>query len=218
MLTLYPFRIPVPHSFIYAHYTHFSHRQTPHPIQTNTTQKRNIVAVHIATYLAQKKQRKTIGDVHLRNDNDGDSRKTSLILTPPVPSNADTPPPKKHSKETPTKPQKQRKLFPNRCNNKFITRAAPTQPHDPVIQTNRGTPSYNNALANDLNLVSTSLILADTASDGSKTSFDNSSSSTLDSGDVMMHTFESIWTTSISLRLPRPNRNLFISGETTLQI
>eukprot|EP00551_Chaetoceros_affinis_P004333 CAMPEP_0203667368 /NCGR_PEP_ID=MMETSP0090-20130426/4209_1 /ASSEMBLY_ACC=CAM_ASM_001088 /TAXON_ID=426623 /ORGANISM="Chaetoceros affinis, Strain CCMP159" /LENGTH=1488 /DNA_ID=CAMNT_0050531501 /DNA_START=87 /DNA_END=4553 /DNA_ORIENTATION=+ len=47
--------------------------------------KRNIFAIHLAKYLSQKKQRKHIGSVHVLNELDGDYRKVSLILTPPIP-------------------------------------------------------------------------------------------------------------------------------------
>ena len=46
-------------------------------------QKRNILAVHIAKQLSQKKHRSKVGAVHLTNVF-GDSRKVGLVLTPPL--------------------------------------------------------------------------------------------------------------------------------------
>ena len=46
-------------------------------------QKRNILAVHIAKQLSQKKHRSKVGAVHLTNVF-GDVRKVGLILTPPI--------------------------------------------------------------------------------------------------------------------------------------
>ena len=47
------------------------------------TQKRNILAVHIAKQLSQKKHRARIGAVHLTQVF-GDARKVALVLTPPI--------------------------------------------------------------------------------------------------------------------------------------
>ena len=47
------------------------------------SQKKNILAYHIAKYLSQKKQRKVIGSVHIMQQ-DGDPRKIALILSPPM--------------------------------------------------------------------------------------------------------------------------------------
>ncbi|KAL7543753.1 hypothetical protein ACHAXR_013445 [Thalassiosira sp. AJA248-18] len=52
------------------------------------TDKRNILAVHIAKQLSQKKHRSKIGAVHLTNIF-GDSRKVGLVLTPPLLDNVD---------------------------------------------------------------------------------------------------------------------------------
>ena len=51
-------------------------------------QKRNILAVHIAKQLSQKKHRSKVGAVHLTNVF-GDVRKVGLILTPPILENND---------------------------------------------------------------------------------------------------------------------------------
>jgi U3 small nucleolar RNA-associated protein 22 len=48
-----------------------------------TIQKRNILAVHIAKQLSQKKHRSKVGAVHLTNVF-GDERKVALLLTPPL--------------------------------------------------------------------------------------------------------------------------------------
>ncbi|EJK67379.1 hypothetical protein THAOC_11596, partial [Thalassiosira oceanica] len=57
------------------------------------TDKRNILAVHVARQLSQKKHRKSIGEVHLCQVF-GDARKVGLLLTPP-----DEEPGKKDSKK-----------------------------------------------------------------------------------------------------------------------
>ena len=47
-------------------------------------QKQNILAIHIAKVLSQKKHRKKIGAVHISIDS-SDLRRVVLILTPPLP-------------------------------------------------------------------------------------------------------------------------------------
>ena len=51
----------------------------------------------MAKYLSQKKQRKQIGSIHVVNELDGDCRKVSLILTPPIPDEKGLSDPKKQS-------------------------------------------------------------------------------------------------------------------------
>jgi len=171
--------------------------------------KRNIVAIHMAKYLSQKKQRKNVGHVHIRNELDGDSRKISIILTPPLRNDADgvghksaktknrgnARGDKEEGHKTTNKKSNKSKvrfrvrlvfgaelqstrdgvdantgwipsarLFPNRCNNKFLNHG-----DNQMIVTDEGTPSYNNALANDLHHTNKSQILVSTASNGSKT-------------------------------------------------
>lgn len=61
-------------------------------------QKQNILAVHIAKQLSQKKHRSKIGSVHLSRAF-GDSRKVALILTPPTIENDDYKPKKGKDKK-----------------------------------------------------------------------------------------------------------------------
>eukprot|EP00804_Cyclotella_cryptica_P000287 CCRYP_010222-RA/>CCRYP_010222-RA protein AED:0.03 eAED:0.03 QI:184/1/1/1/0.75/0.6/5/416/1480 len=60
--------------------------------------KRNILAVHIAKQLSQKKHRSKVGAVHLTNLF-GDSRKVALLLTPPADMEDTTKPPEKKRKK-----------------------------------------------------------------------------------------------------------------------
>jgi len=68
----------------------FSHTLSPPSLSHTTThnpsynkQKRNILAIHIAKQLSQKKHRKQVGSVHITNIY-GDVRKVGLLLTPPL--------------------------------------------------------------------------------------------------------------------------------------
>ena len=117
--------------------------------------------MHVAKYLSQKEQRRNIGDVHIRYELDGESRKISLILTPPIGTETNTSTNIKNRQKsrttngkaknsTPNKSTKSKvrfrlrlvfgvefqrssegidtnagwipssRLFPNRCNNKFM--------------------------------------------------------------------------------------------------
>ena len=68
-------------------------------------QKRNILAVHVAKQLSQKKYRNQIGAVHLTHVF-GDSRKVGLLLTPPTRLVLDDNADKGHDKEQGTKKRK----------------------------------------------------------------------------------------------------------------
>eukprot|EP00554_Chaetoceros_debilis_P006566 CAMPEP_0194073910 /NCGR_PEP_ID=MMETSP0149-20130528/1122_1 /TAXON_ID=122233 /ORGANISM="Chaetoceros debilis, Strain MM31A-1" /LENGTH=1393 /DNA_ID=CAMNT_0038753963 /DNA_START=143 /DNA_END=4324 /DNA_ORIENTATION=+ len=143
--------------------------------------KRNILAIHVAKFLAQKKQRTSIGSVHVVNELDGDFKKISLILTPPFDLN------KKRNKDGSQKKKKSKqrfrvrlvfgaqyegikntpdtntgwmpcaRLFPDRCNNKVA------QINGQEI-TSDATPTYNNSLAIDMHYIVTSDILASVSS------------------------------------------------------
>mmetsp|Transcript_1191 Transcript_1191/g.2196 ORF Transcript_1191/g.2196 Transcript_1191/m.2196 type:complete len:1553 (-) Transcript_1191:57-4715(-) len=63
------------------------------------TDKRNILAVHIAKQLSQKKHRSKIGAVHLTQVF-GDSRKVGLVLTPPLDNDNDSTADKKKRKRS----------------------------------------------------------------------------------------------------------------------
>ncbi len=80
-------------------------------------QKRNIFAIHLAKFLSQKKQRKVIGSVHVVNESDGDYRKISLILTPPIPEN-------KQSKQKSAKKRKK-----NKNDQKEVSKSTNTKKH-----------------------------------------------------------------------------------------
>lgn len=141
-------------------------------------------AVHVARFLSQKKQRKTIGAVHLVNELDGDHRKVSLILTPPVASDKSEKQAKKKKKEdgSAKKDKKSKVRFRVRLvfgvqhngNNKNAdtntgwipnARLFPDRCNNRVVPvpgkvaTSERTPFYNNALAADMHHYSTTQIL-----------------------------------------------------------
>ena len=141
--------------------------------------------MHVARFLSQKKQRRTIGSVHLVNESDGDYRKVSLILTPPLESDKseNKQAKKKKGNDGSAKKAKKSKLrFRVRlvfgvqfdgnqqsadANTGWIpsARLFPDRCNNKVISvpgqeaTNHGTPMYNNALAEDMHYCSATQIL-----------------------------------------------------------
>jgi len=202
------------------------------------TDKRNILAVHIAKQLSQKKHRSKVGAVHLTNVF-GDSRKVGLVLTPPLDSDED----ESSSKQSSSADKKKRKrgkkeesnknkgtmknnklrfrirlifgvkqdelsqksssnqnhhdsdddssdeemedvatwnswiprsrLLPNRNNNRSEKQSDNT---NDAPNGNDGTPHYNNALAEDLHLLTTTNLISTTLSSLTPTSGSNNSS------------------------------------------
>lgn len=150
--------------------------------------KRNILAVYIAKFLSQKKQRKIVGSVHLVHELDGDYRKVSLILTPPLSSDAscDKQPKKKSKGEDGSANKKNKKKNKIRFRVRLVfgvqfdgarntpdnntgwippARLFPDRCNNKVAEidgqetTNGATPTYNNSLAGDMHFASNTEIL-----------------------------------------------------------
>jgi len=149
--------------------------------------KRNILAVHVAKFLSQKKQRKTIGSVHLVHELDGDYRKVCLILTPPLssdPSQSEKQPKNKSKVEDGSAKKKKKNKIRFRVRLVFgvqfdgakntpdnntgwipSARLFPDRCNNKVAEidgqetTNNPTPTYNNSLAGDLHFLSNTQIL-----------------------------------------------------------
>mmetsp|Transcript_2433 Transcript_2433/g.3232 ORF Transcript_2433/g.3232 Transcript_2433/m.3232 type:complete len:1406 (-) Transcript_2433:1253-5470(-) len=158
--------------------------------------KRNILAIHIAKYLSQKKQRKQVGSVHVVNELDGDYRKVSLILTPPIPSDNIQASGKKRQKldeKKRAKKNKKKKIhfqlrlvfgvqYDTASRNKIESntgwipnaRLFPDRYNNKIVEvegqltTNDGTPNYNNSLSSDMHHLSTTQILASVSSSALK--------------------------------------------------
>ena len=143
--------------------------------------------MHVAKFLSQKKQRKTIGGVHIVNEVDGDYRKVAVILTPPV-DDSDTVEKKSSKKKRKVDTeQKKKKRKKTRFNVRLVfgvqfdgardspdtntgwmpsARLFPDRCNNKVAEvkgqntTNDATPMYNNSLAADLHLLSNTDILS----------------------------------------------------------
>lgn len=148
------------------------------------------MAIHIARFLSQKKQRKHIGSVHVVNEMDGDYRKVSLVLTPPLPDqNESDKQTKKKRKNDDTKSESKKKKNKIRfrvrlvfgvqydnslrnsieCNTGWIpsARLFPNRSNNKSMESstkealsNIGTPNYNSALASDMHHLSATQILS----------------------------------------------------------
>ena len=154
------------------------------------------MAIYLAKFLSQKKQRKQVGSVHISNDTDGDLRKVSLILTPSLSSQSDG------NKQTKNENRKSASKSPKKMKNSkphfrvrlvlgvkmenisdgindgtgWIPNARmfPNRCNNKESQlenelvTDEGTPMYNNALSTDLHHLSTTKILTDASANAFK--------------------------------------------------
>lgn len=141
--------------------------------------------MHVAKFLSQKKQRKSVGSVHIVHELDGDFRKVSLILTPsPEGQSAMKQSSKKRKMEDEGAKMKKKKSIKFRIRLVFGTqlhddsnanggtgwisnaRLFPDRCNNKVLNVpgkhanGDGTPTYNNSLASDLHYIATTNILS----------------------------------------------------------